>query len=70
MSFKSNECLEYLRYDVATKEHKRQYKIIDSDFEEVLCRVLDHFEVGACNRSIREEKSQCCSKSNANCYSI
>ena len=34
--FQSYEFQEYLGYDAATKEHKWQYKIIDSDFEEVV----------------------------------
>ncbi len=33
--FQSYEYQKYLGYDVATKEHRYQYKIIDSDFEEV-----------------------------------
>ena len=34
--FQSFEYQKYLGYDDATKEHRYQYKIIDSDFEEVV----------------------------------
>ena len=34
--FQSYEYQKHLGYDAATKEHRYQYKIIDSDFEEVV----------------------------------
>ena len=34
--FQSYEFQKYLGYDAATKEHRYQLKIIDSDFEEVV----------------------------------
>ena len=33
--FQSYEFQKYLGYDAATKEYRHQYKIIDSDFEDV-----------------------------------
>ena len=43
--FQSFEYQKYLGYDAATKEHRYQLKIIDSDFEEVVVGVV--VEVGA-----------------------
>ena len=37
--FQSSEYQKYLGYDAATKEYRYQYKIIDSDFEEVVVAV-------------------------------
>jgi len=37
--FQSYECLEYHCFNDATKDYKWQYKIIDSDFEEVVVGV-------------------------------
>ena len=34
--FQSYEYQKYLGYDAATQEYRHQYKIIDSDFEEVV----------------------------------
>ena len=44
--FQSYEYQKYLGYDAATKEHKWQYKIIDSDFEDVGVGVGVGVEVG------------------------
>ncbi len=37
--FQSYEYQKYIGYDAATKEYRCQYKIIDSDFEEVVVGV-------------------------------
>ena len=42
--FQSYEFQKDLGYDAATKEHRYQYKIIDSDFEEVAVAVIEVYE--------------------------
>ena len=44
--FQSYEYIKYLGYDAKTKQHSYQYKIIDSDFEEVEIVVAVEVEVG------------------------
>ncbi len=43
--FQSYEYQKYLGIDPATKEYRHQYKLIDSDFEEVVVVVGDAFGV-------------------------
>ena len=44
--FQSFEYQKSIGYDTATKEHRYQYKIIDSDFEEVVVVVGDWLGLG------------------------
>jgi hypothetical protein len=39
--FQSYEYIKYLSYDAKTKQYSYQYKIIDSDFEEVAVEVAE-----------------------------
>ena len=63
--FQSYEYQKYLGYDDATKEYRWQYKITDSDFEEVVVVVGVGVVVGRGrgrgHRSIRKAKPKCCS---------